>query len=177
MQKLGPRRSINPYDPFLGIATAVTRMSVNYDRPLHFPQCLTREQAIRMYTSNNAWLMFKEREVGSLESGKLADFIVIDRDVLECHFNDIAKTKVLRTYLVGGKLTKVPDVRKKRDVVLRWLVTQFEEGRRYSEAEVNELIGRIHPDFATLRRELVGAKLMERREGVYWRVSPETVAA
>ena len=90
---------------------------------------------------------------------------------------DAWEGKVLRTYLVEGRLTKVPDVRKKRDVVLRWLVTRFEEGRRYSEPEVNELIGRIHPDFATLRRELVGAKLMERHEGVYWRVSPATVAA
>jgi hypothetical protein len=90
---------------------------------------------------------------------------------------DAWERKVLRTYLVGDRLTKVPDVRKKRDVVLRWLVGQFEEGRRYSEPEVNEVIGRIHPDFATLRRELVGARLMQRHEGIYWRVSPETVAA
>src|SRR5690348_10352663 len=84
MQKLGPRRSINPYDPFLGIATAVTRQPRWVDQPLHPEQALSREQAIRMYTTANAWLLFKERQVGSLEPGKFADFIVIDRDVLTC---------------------------------------------------------------------------------------------
>ena len=79
------------------------------------------------------------------------------------------EAKVLRTYLSQGRLTKIPDLRKKRDVVLRWLVTLFEEGRSYPEREVNEVIGGVHPDFATLRRELVGAKLMERSAGVYRR--------
>jgi predicted transcriptional regulator len=78
--------------------------------------------------------------------------------------------KVLRTYLDGERLTKIPDVRKKRDVILAWLAERFEHGRRYAEREVNEIIGRHHPDFATLRRELVGARLMERESGVYWRV-------
>lgn len=77
--------------------------------------------------------------------------------------------RVLRTYLQDGRLTKIPDTRKKRDVVLRWLVTQFEEGRRYTEREVNGVIERHHPDFATLRRELVGARLMRREGGIYWR--------
>ena len=80
------------------------------------------------------------------------------------------ESKVLRSYLVEGRLSKIPDVRKKRDVVLRWLVEHFEAGRRYAEKEVNAVIRAVHPDFATLRRELVGAKLMERSEGVYWRV-------
>jgi hypothetical protein len=78
--------------------------------------------------------------------------------------------KVLSTFLEGSRLTKIPDTRKKRDVVLRWLVRQFEEDRRHSEPEVNEIIQRHHPDSATLRRELVGAKLMQRESGVYWRL-------
>lgn len=103
MQKLGPRRSINPYDPFLGIGTPVTRIARDLDAPLQAGQALTREQALRMYTSNNAWLLFKEHEVGSLEPGKLADFIVVDTDLLECPPEQIEKTQVLRTYL-GGRL-------------------------------------------------------------------------
>ena len=103
MQKLGPRRSINPYDPFLGIATAVTRQARWTSGPLYPNQALTREQAIRMYTTNNAWLLFKERQIGSLEAGKFADFIVIDTDILTCPDAKIATAKVLRTYL-GGKL-------------------------------------------------------------------------
>ena len=103
MQKIGARRAINSYDPFLGMATAVTRKARWYDRPLHPEQALTREQAIRLYTTGNAGLLFKEHQIGSLEPGKLADFIVIDTDVLTCPPEQIEKTKVLRTYL-GGKL-------------------------------------------------------------------------
>jgi hypothetical protein len=84
--------------------------------------------------------------------------------------SDAWERKVLRTYLDGERLTKIPDTRKKRDVILRWLVTRFEEGRRYTEREVNQVVQRHHPDSATLRRELVGARLMEREEGVYWRL-------
>jgi hypothetical protein len=86
---------------------------------------------------------------------------------------DAWERRVLGTYLRGGKLTKIPDTRKKRDVVLRWLVTRFEEGKRYPEREVNRIIEQFHPDFATLRRELVGARLMERESGEYWR-TPES---
>lgn len=90
---------------------------------------------------------------------------------------DAWEGKVLRTYVVEERLTKIPDVRKKRDVILRWLVTHFQEDGRYTEREVNEVIGRVHPDFATLRRELVGARLMQRHEGIYWRIPEATAAA
>src|SRR5215211_7454773 len=82
--------------------------------------------------------------------------------------------KVLQTYLIGNQLTKIPDTRKKRDVILNWLVAQFEEGVRYPEAEVNAIIKRYHPDTATLRRELIGNKLMQRENGIYWRVPTST---
>jgi hypothetical protein len=81
--------------------------------------------------------------------------------------------KVLKTYFEDGRLTKIPDTRKKRDVILRWLATQFEEGVRYSEPQVNAIINHYHADSATLRRELVGGKLMQRENGVYWRVKAD----
>jgi hypothetical protein len=82
---------------------------------------------------------------------------------------DAWERKVLGTFFDGERLTKIPDTRKKRDVVLRWLAERFEAGREYPEAEVNEIIKRHHADSATLRRELVGAGLMRREGGVYWR--------
>ncbi|HEX5726935.1 MAG TPA: metalloregulator ArsR/SmtB family transcription factor [Longimicrobiaceae bacterium] len=82
---------------------------------------------------------------------------------------DAWERKVLGTFLAGERLTKIPDTRKKRDVVLRWLATRFEYGRRYPEPEVNEIIKRHHVDSATLRRELVGARLLQRENAVYWR--------
>lgn len=69
----------------------------------------------------------------------------------------------------GGRLLSIPAQHKKRIVVLRWLVEDFQPGRRYREAEVNRVISRRHPDFATLRRYLVDEELMQRRRGIYWR--------
>jgi predicted amidohydrolase YtcJ len=103
MQKIGADRAINLYSPFLGMQTAVTRQSRYHDRPLHPEEALTREQAIQYYTINNARIMSLDEQTGSLEAGKLADLIVIDRDLLRCEPDQIGKTKVLRTY-VGGKL-------------------------------------------------------------------------
>jgi DNA-binding transcriptional ArsR family regulator len=90
---------------------------------------------------------------------------------------DAWKRKVLRTFLDGERLTKIPDTRKKRDVILDWLAERFEAGTEYPEAWVNEIIRRHHPDTATLRRELVGAGLLRRESGIYWRVAPEPAEA
>jgi predicted amidohydrolase YtcJ len=103
MQKIGSLRSVNPYNPFLGMATAITRRSRHYPSPLHPEEALTREQAIRFYTINNARLLDCDDQVGSLEPGKLADFIVLDTDLLTCPEERINTAQVLRTYL-GGKL-------------------------------------------------------------------------
>ena len=78
--------------------------------------------------------------------------------------------KVLRDFLEDGALREIPAYRKKRDVILRWLADQFAFGRTYTEAEVNEIIKRSHPDFATLRRELIGGRFMRRELGIYERV-------
>jgi hypothetical protein len=54
-------------------------------------------------------------------------------------------------------------------VLLDFLANRFEPGRRYRESEVNDLLGRLYPDYATLRRYLVDEQFLERRLGVYWR--------
>lgn len=102
MLRFDPLDSTNPWSPWLGIGTAVTR-KVEQGR-VHFPrECLTREQAIRLYTINNAYLHHEELKKGSLEVGKLADLIMTDRDPLTCPADDIRDTKTLLT-VVDGKV-------------------------------------------------------------------------
>ncbi|MGI8604771.1 MAG: amidohydrolase [Verrucomicrobiales bacterium] len=104
MQKIGAERAVNQYNPFLGIWIAISRRARGLEAPVHLEEALTREQALRFYTANNAHLLFVEKEIGSLEPGKLADFIVIDTDILKCPVDDIPKIKVLRTFLGGREV-------------------------------------------------------------------------
>jgi DNA-binding transcriptional ArsR family regulator len=79
--------------------------------------------------------------------------------------------KVLSGFVdAEGKLTQIPASRKKRGAVLRWLMRDFAKGRRYSEGEVNAAIQRHHWDSATLRRELIGHRMLARANRVYWRL-------
>ncbi len=103
MQKIGSFRSVNPYNPFLGMATAITRREKWHDGQLHPEEALTREQALRFYTINNAKLLFTEDRTGSLEPGKLADLVLLDTDLLTCPEGKIRDTKALLT-MVGGKV-------------------------------------------------------------------------
>ncbi|MCC6858681.1 MAG: amidohydrolase [Bryobacterales bacterium] len=103
MQKIGSFRSINQYNPFLGMWITLTRRPRWTSQPLHPEQRISREQAIRLYTTNNAYLMFAEKERGSLEQGKLADFIVLNTDILTCPEDEVKNIEVERTYL-GGRL-------------------------------------------------------------------------
>ncbi len=80
--------------------------------------------------------------------------------------------KVLGDFLVDGRLKAIPAQQKKRDVVLRYLAQQFEAGRTYGEKEVSLRLAAYHEDFATLRRALVDARLLDRKNGRYWRVMP-----
>lgn len=88
--------------------------------------------------------------------------------------SDIARDpdqKILAAYLAeDGKLTHIPAIRKKRLVILRYLVNRFEHERRYSEKEINAVLLSYHWDSATLRREFIAEKLMQRKDGVYWRI-------
>jgi hypothetical protein len=84
--------------------------------------------------------------------------------------------KVLRDFVKDGRLTSIPASHKKKLVVLRWLATEVPPGTRLSERQISALLERYHPDFATLRRELVDNGFLERERSVYWRVDEEQVS-
>ncbi len=69
-----------------------------------------------------------------------------------------------------GRLKSIPASRKKRGAVLRWLMRDFAATRRYAESEINEALQAHHWDCATLRRELVGHKMLARKDRIYWRL-------
>lgn len=104
MQKIGSLRAINAYHPFLGMWIAIHRQPRGANESLHPEEALTREQALRFYTLNNAQLLFRENEIGSLEPGKQADFVVLDRDLLQVPLDDLRQTKVVWTYLNGRRV-------------------------------------------------------------------------
>ena len=104
MQKIGSLRSINPYNPFLAMWTTIARKPRGSDSPLHPEQSLSREQAIRFYTINNAFLTFEEAHKGSIEPGKLADFVVLDRDIMTCPVDQVKDIQVEATYLGGAQV-------------------------------------------------------------------------
>jgi hypothetical protein len=69
-----------------------------------------------------------------------------------------------------GRLRLIPASRKKRYPVLAWLAAHFDLDRRYREAEVNQILQTRYWDSATLRRELVGYRMLAREKGIYWRL-------
>jgi hypothetical protein len=93
---------VESISPFASIHASVTRrLSSDVD---FFPeQCMTREEALRSYTLDCAYASFEETLKGSLVPGKLADIIVLDRNLLTCPTDEIPRTQVLLT-IVGGQI-------------------------------------------------------------------------
>jgi predicted transcriptional regulator len=83
---------------------------------------------------------------------------------------NIWETKVLNSFVKANYITEIPTSRKKRLIVLKWLIKKFDLDKSYTERELNELIKPIHADTATLRRELVGYNMMQRDNSVYQRI-------
>jgi predicted amidohydrolase YtcJ len=92
--------AINAYNPFLGMYAAVTRKT-SQGVVLTPEEKLTREQALRMYSGWGALLNHAEKERGSIESGKLADLVVIDRDFLTCPEEQIKDIQAVLTIVEG----------------------------------------------------------------------------
>jgi hypothetical protein len=82
---------------------------------------------------------------------------------------DRDKDAVLRTFIVDGRLVRIPAGRGKRKVVLEHLAACFEPGLKYPEKAVDAILRAWHPDHASLRRHLVDEGMLDRDHAVYWR--------
>lgn len=84
--------------------------------------------------------------------------------------------KILKDYLnEDGAIAQLPTSQRKLDVILHYLVEEFEFDRTYTEKEVNAIIGRFNADISGLRRDLISVKLLDREKdgSAYWRVRQE----
>jgi predicted amidohydrolase YtcJ len=98
--------SVAPLSPILGIDAAVNRRTLDGKHPDGwFPeQRISAAESVEAYTINSAYAGFEEKDRGSIETGKLADFVVLSRDILADKERDhIAETRVVMT-VVGGKV-------------------------------------------------------------------------
>jgi predicted amidohydrolase YtcJ len=101
----GTNASYYPINPLLGIYAAVTRQTLKGEprggwRP---GQLLSVEDSVRFYTANNAWITFEEAAKGSIAVGKLADLVVLDRDIFDRPSKELIETQVIYT-IVGGRI-------------------------------------------------------------------------
>ncbi len=90
----------SPLSPLLGIYASVTRKTISGE--LGPEEAITRRQALELYTINAARISFEEKLKGSIETGKLADFVVLPHDLLTIAEEEIEGIEVLRT-VVGGE--------------------------------------------------------------------------
>jgi predicted amidohydrolase YtcJ len=94
---------VTPISPWWGLWAAVERQELNTGRVLAPQERLSVAQALELYTRNPAYIGFEEKQKGSIEVGKFADLIVIDRDVLSVPTAQLKDVQVLQTW-VGGEL-------------------------------------------------------------------------
>lgn len=93
-------------NPFPGLSAGISRQDINGQPPGGWlpSERLTFEQALAAYTRGAAYAGFAEQKIGSLEPGKWADFVIIDRDPSKVDAQSLAKTEVLETWIAGKKV-------------------------------------------------------------------------
>ncbi len=99
----GTDAPVEDVDPLICLYASVTRKRTDSDLVFFPEQSMTREEALHSYTLGNAYAAFEEKDKGSLEEGKLADIIVLSKNLLTCSDEDILETDVLYT-IVGGAI-------------------------------------------------------------------------
>jgi predicted amidohydrolase YtcJ len=100
MVKVDPNTSINPYNPFIAMWSAVTRKT-DKGNVFNAEQAISRADALKMYTINNAFASFEEHQKGSIAKGKFADLVVLSADILTCPEDSIKGITPILTMVNG----------------------------------------------------------------------------
>jgi hypothetical protein len=139
-------------------------------KPATISHHLTKLSAVGLLRSRKDQYYQTYSLVPELLEKRLAEVVHLPQRGLTAEVEEDAyRKKILRTFIKRGRLTQFPAQYKKRLIILDKLVEEFEPGRVYSEQEVNQILVEFHEDVATLRREMIDHKLMEREAGRYWR--------
>lgn len=104
---------------------------------------------------------------------RILDIICTESDeaALQTQRDAEYRQRVIDSFFEYGKLKSIPAQRKKERIILEEIAKSFETGRIYSEREVNIIIADFHDDFCTIRRDMIGEKIMARENGKYWLIS------
>ena len=111
----------------------------------------------------------------------------INKEVFQCRILDILgekssdaqrqqerearyRQRVLDSFFEYGRLKSIPAQRKKERICLEEIAKELELGRPYPERELNQVLLRFHPDYCTLRRDMISAGILRREEGLYTRL-------
>ncbi|MCU0496832.1 MAG: metalloregulator ArsR/SmtB family transcription factor [Anaerolineae bacterium] len=155
-------RTVSEIATILGLKEPTVSQHLTMLREVGLVQ-MRAEGNYRYYSFNNQALIDISKEV-------------FDRDriaALAPKFEEVGdpwQQKVLKTFVAEDLTVQLPVGELKYVVILKWLLARFEIDRRYSEAEVNEILLRHHEDYALIRREFVDRGWMQREKGIYWRV-------
>ena len=103
---LGTDFPVEKVSPFLTFYAAVSRKDVNNypEGGFQIENALTREETLKGMTIWAAYSNFEEEEKGSIEVGKMADFIILEKNIMEVSESEIPTIKVLKTYVNGEKV-------------------------------------------------------------------------
>lgn len=168
----------------MGDKTRIRIITMLKDGPLH-GQAIARKLGLTAPTISHHIAKLREIDVIYQRRDKNTIYFYLDEkklaymaeailqmgrvdDMEELQVDDNEKTKVLKNFFrEDGKLKNIPAQRKKKLIILEYLVSKLEMGKIYPEKEINEHIKQYHEDYATLRREFVMSQFMFRQDNQY----------
>ncbi len=168
----------------LADTSRVTLMNALLDRPQYVEELSER---LNLAASTISFHLKKLEQAGLVHHVKEQYYVMYhaNREALNVSLNDLLtvhdvkrpaqearlqqyRRNVLRSFFRDGRLERLPAQQKKRRIVLEELVKLFETGRTYPEQDINAAIETYYDDYCTIRREMIGAGLLQRENGQYW---------